>query len=291
MNYTQIRAFHHVARAGGFSRAAAALNQTQPALSEQVRRLEQAHDVLLFHREGRRIRLTEAGEALLMRTRAFFEAEEQIEAHLQAARAAPAGALRIMADSAVHITGALAAFRARHSQVFVQIRTGNSTEVLRALRRYEAEIGIVGSLERAPDLTASDLGTTPIVAITARGGPGCSQGVLRLRDLAALPLILRERGSRTRAALEAAARAQGLRLVPAVEVEGREAMREMVASGAGVGFISEAEAGQDPRLLRLPLAGEGLSMTETLVSLAARRDVPVIRAFLAAVAADRDAPR
>ena len=74
MRYSQLRAFHHVARCGGFSAAADALNQTQPSLSDQVRKLETAHDVLLFHRDGRRIRLTEAGEGLFRLTRQFFDA-------------------------------------------------------------------------------------------------------------------------------------------------------------------------------------------------------------------------
>ena len=69
MRYAQIKAFHHVALLGGFSRAAEALSLTQPAISEQVRKLEQAHDTLLFHRDRRQGRLTEAGEALLRLTR------------------------------------------------------------------------------------------------------------------------------------------------------------------------------------------------------------------------------
>ena len=88
MRYSQIRAFHQVALHGGFSRAAEMLNQTQPALSDQVRRLEEEHDVLLFHREGRRIRLTVAGEALLILTRRFFEAEDAIAQHLEHSRSA-----------------------------------------------------------------------------------------------------------------------------------------------------------------------------------------------------------
>ena len=79
MRYAQIRAFHHVALHGGFSRAAAALHVSQPSISEQVRQLEQAHDVLLFQRAGRQVRLTPAGEDLFLLTKRFFEAEEQIE--------------------------------------------------------------------------------------------------------------------------------------------------------------------------------------------------------------------
>ena len=283
MRYSQIRAFHQVALHGGFSRAAEMLNQTQPALSDQVRRLEEEHDVLLFHREGRRIRLTEAGEALFLLTRRFFEAEDAIAEHLEHARSALAGRLRIMADSALHITAALGRFRARHPEVFVEISTGNSEEVLAALRAYEVEIGIVGSVAPAPDLEMLDLGETPIVAIAARGLLPAGTVSLRLEDLRRYPLVFREKGSRTRQGLEQEARRQGVRLTPAIEVEGREAMREVVASGAGVGFVSEAEQGYDPRIEKFLLSGVGLSMTETAIHLTMRRELPVIRAFMAEI--------
>jgi len=283
MRYSQIRAFHQVALHGGFSRAAEMLNQTQPALSDQVRRLEEEHDVLLFHREGRRIRLTEAGEALFLLTRRFFEAEDAIAEHLEHARSALAGRLRIMADSALHITAALGRFRARHPEVFVEISTGNSEEVLAALRAYEVEIGIVGSVAPAPDLEMLDLGETPIVAIAARGLLPAGTVSLRLEDLRRYPLVFREKGSRTRQGLEQEARRQGVRLTPAIEVEGREAMREVVASGAGVGFVSEAEQGYDPRIEKVLLSGVGLSMTETAIHLTMRRELPVIRAFMAEI--------
>ncbi len=285
MRYSQIRAFHQVALHGGFSRAAEMLNQTQPALSDQVRRLEEEHDVLLFHREGRRIRLTEAGEALLILTRRFFEAEDAIAQHLEHSRSALAGRLRIMADSALHITGALGRFRTRHPEVFVEITTGNSEQVLAALRAYEVEIGIVGSVDPAPDLEMFDLGETPIVAIAARGLLPAGTVSLSLADLRRHPLVFREKGSRTRQGLEQEARRQGIRLTPAIEVEGREAMREVVASGAGIGFVSEAEQGYDPRIERVLLSGVSLSMRETVVHLSMRRELLVIRAFMAEIVA------
>lgn len=284
MRYTQLRAFHHVALTGGFSRAAAALNQTQPTISDQVRRLEEAHDVLLFHRDTRHVRLTEAGQGLLRLTRRFFEAEDEIAAYLDRARAAPSGELRIVADSAVHVTPAIGRFRVAHPQVSITLRTGNTEDVLSRLRTYEAEIGIVGNLGPAADLDRIELGHTPIVAIAAHGLVPGDQADIAFRDLARWPLVFREPGSRTRARIERAASEAGLSLVPVIEVEGREAMREVVASGAGLGFLSEAEFGHDTRLRKLSLSGADLDMTETLVTLAARRDVPAIRAFLKSVA-------
>lgn len=282
MRHSQLRAFHHVALHGGFSRAAEALNMTQPSLSEQVRRLEQTHDVLLFHREARQITLTVVGEALFRLTREMFEVEDRIGAFLDQSRAAVSGTLRIVADSALHITEAVGAFRTAHPRVFVSIHTGNTEEVLRRLRNYETEVGVVGNLVEAPDLDLVDLGRTPIIAIAATGYLP-SGAALGFADLARYPLIFREPGSRTRANIQEEAARQGVPLRPAIEVEGREAMREVVAAGAGIGFVSEAEFGHDRRLVRLPIADVDLGMSEAVVTLKARRDVPVIRAFLAAV--------
>lgn len=283
MRYSQLRAFHHVALHGGFSRAARALNISQPSVSDQVRQLEQRHDVLLFAREARQVRMTEAGEALFRLTSEMFEVEDRIGALFDESRAALSGHLRIMADSAMHITDAVRRFRAASPDVFVTIRTGNTEDLLRRLRNYEAEIGVVGNSISAPDLDSIDLGRTPILALVAKGYLPQGTRKLQFRDLGQYPLIYREIGSRTRAQVEEEADRLRLGLTPSIEVEGREAMREVVASGAGIGFISEAEFGHDRRLKAIPFEDVDLGMSESLVTLSARRDVPLIRGFIKAV--------
>ena len=279
MRYTQLRAFHYVSLHQGFSRAAEAINQTQPSLSDQVRRLEQTNDTLLFHRERRQVRLTQAGEELFRLTREFFDVEERIEDFLDRKRSAISGKLRIVADSALHITSTIGAFRADHPNVLLSIHTGNTEEVLQRLRNYEAEIGVVGSLDPMPDLELVDLGLSPIVAIACKGYLPEKTAFLRFTDLQKHPLIFREQGSRTRANILAEARRQKVPLAPSIEVEGREAMREIVATGAGIGFLSEAEFGHDDRLAQIPIEHMELAMSEAIVTLKARRDVPMIRAF------------
>ncbi len=280
MRYSQLRAFHAVATHGGFSRAAGALHLTQPAISEQVRKLEQAHDVLLFLRDRKRVSLTPQGEALLLRTRPFFEMEQQIAEFLSESRTAPDGVLRIIADSAHHVTGALEAFRKRYPNVFVTLRTGNTEEVLAALRNYNAEIGVVGAVDQSGDLECRDLGSSAIIAFAAQSMAATLPAPLTLQDLKHLPLIFREPGSKTRQKLEDAAARARISLRPVVEVEGREAMREVVASGAGIGFVSVAEFGHDSRLCRLALADASLTMRETLICLRQRSDVRIIRLFM-----------
>ena len=280
MRYGQIRAFHYVALHGGFSRAAEALNQTQPALSDQVRKLEQAHDTLLFHRDSRQVRLTAAGEGLFRLTKQFFELEGGIGEYLDRSRATVQGTLRIVADSALHITEGLRRFQAAYPKVFVTLRTGNTEEVLELLRNYDAEVGIVGNLDPGSDLQTHNLGSSPIIAIAAVGFLPKGITSLRLSDLPNWPLVFRETGSYTRLSLENEAKRRKIRLRPTIEVDGREAMREVVASGAGLGFVSEAEFGHDNRLIQVPIHDIDICMTETLVHLTARTDVPVIRAFM-----------
>lgn len=280
MRYAQLRAFHHVALTGGFSRAAAALNQSQPSISDQVRKLEETHDTLLFHRDTRQVRLTSAGRGLLALTQRFFGVEEEIAEYLDSNRAVPTGQLRIVADSAVHVTAAIGRFRIAHPSVTVSLWTGNTQDVLARLRSYDAEIGVVGNLGTAKDLDRYELERSPIVAIASHGLIPGGQTEIAFSDLPKWPLIYREPGSRTRDHLEFAAKNAGITLVPSIQVEGREAMREVVATGAGIGFLSEAEFGYDQRLRKFCITGVDLGMSETLVTLSARRDVSVIRAFL-----------
>lgn len=280
MRYTQLKAFHDVALYGGFSRAAEAVRQAQPALSEHVRRLEQTYDVLLFHRDRKQVRLTTTGEDLFVLTRRLFEIEDQIGDLLSESRSVLAGTLRIIVDSAHHITDTLRRFQVHHPRVFVSMRTGNTEDVLTALRTYDAEIGIIGSTGPGRVFDVLNFGTTPIIAIAALGYVPADTGPLTLDQLAKYPLVFREQGSKTRQKLEEEAARQKVSLTPAIEVEGREAMREVVASGIGIGFLSEAEFGSDARLVKVPLRDVDMTMSETMVYLAQRRDLRLIRAFM-----------
>ncbi len=295
MRHVQLRAFHFVATEGGFSRAARALGLTQPAISDQVRALEQAHDVLLFDRSKKQIRLTPQGEQLLRITRAMFEHEARAAAFLAESRAVVAGHLRIIADSAQHVAGLLGRFRTRHPKVRITLRSGNSREVEAALAAYRAEIGVLGGSLRAARFESLLLGASPIVAFAARDLPGRPHGPATLQELARLPLVLREPGSVTRSKLEEQAREAGMELSPAIEAEGREAVREIVAAGGGIGFVSRAEYGHDPRLVMIPLAGTPPTMEETVLCLSQRKELRLIRAFMAlarqyAQTVPRDAP-
>ena len=280
MRYVQLRAFHYVAVCGGFSRAAEALHLTQPAISDQVRKLEEEYDILLFNRSKKQVTLTGIGHRLLEVTHRLFEVESQALELLSDTRALSSGSLRIIADSALHLLHIVKPFRERYPNVKVLFRTGNSEEVMSALTTYEADIGVSGEVPENREFEVLRLTSTPLVAFAAVGFLGDGQKRLGLADLAGLPLVLREQGSKTREKFERVAQRRGVKLAAAIEAEGREAIREIVASGAGVGIVSEAEFGHDPRLVKIPIEGESIQMDEALICLRERSGGKLIGAFL-----------
>lgn len=279
VRYVQLRAFHNVAIHGGFSRAAEALFLTQPAVSDQVRKLEEEYDVLLFNRNKKQVTLTHAGQQLLEVTRRMFDVEQQALDLLSESRALRAGKLRIVADAAHHLLHILAAFRRAYPTVQVSIDSGNTETVITSLHAYEADIGVLGEIPQVGDFDVLKLNSTPIVAFASRDYPLAAGESVTFAELANHPLVMRERGSKTRQKLEAMAEQCGVTLTPLIEAEGREAVREIVAAGGGIGFVSLAEFGQDNRLVPIRIDAPEMLMDEALICLRERSNGKLVHAF------------
>ncbi len=282
VRYVQLRAFHYVAVTGGFSRAAELLHLTQPAISDQVRNLEIEYDVRLFNREKKQITLSESGRKLFDITRRMFEIENEALELLSQSQAMKSGQLSIAADSTYHITEIIEQFRREYPNIFVSVSGGNTEAVIDSLNNYEADVG-VGLLSEIPNSREFDvisLGSTPIIAFAAVHSDYGSLKSVRIRDLAKIPLVMRESGSKTRFKVEELADKNGVDLQISIEAQGREAVRELVASSGGVGIVSEAEFGKDSRFVKIPISGAKLVMDEAIISLSKRKDSRLIRAFM-----------
>jgi aminoethylphosphonate catabolism LysR family transcriptional regulator len=265
MRYVQLRAFHHVAICGGFSRAAEALHLTQPAISDQVRKLEQEYDIILFNRRKKQVTLTDAGQRFLEITRRMFEIEKQALEMLSESRTLRSGSLRVIADSAHHALPIISRFRERYPGIELSIRSGNSEEVVTQLYNYEAEVGILGEVPQSRDFETIKLSSAPLIAFTATGHPLGQNESMTLEMLSRQMLVLRERGSKTRQNIEAAAGARGITLKAAIEAEGREAA---------------AEFGQDPRLVAIRISDCEVMLDQALICLRERAGGKLMGAFL-----------
>jgi len=280
MRYVQLRAFHHVAKHGGFSKAAQALHLTQPAISDQVRKLEAEYDIRLFDRNRKQISLTEKGLALLEITHRLFENENQAQEFLSQFRTTRKGTLRVVADSPHHIAQVLASYQKEFPGVFISIKSGNSEQVVERLARYDADIGVLGNLPDNQTHTIVTLNSTPIIAFARKDSRFASFTSVSFTELATWPLVLREKGSKTRSKIEEQAKAAGLTLSVRIEAEGREAVSQIVADGGGVGVVSEAEFGYHQSLCKIPICQLELKMEESIICLRERYENPLIRRFM-----------
>lgn len=279
IGYTHLRAFHAVASAGGYSRAARMLNVTQPTLSGQVKALEARYGVRLFQRRGRGVELTDLGRQLLDATRRLTTAEAEAEQLLAGARSLTGGQLRVSADAPSHVVPLLAAFGRRHPDVRLAVSFGNSGDVQASLLARRSEIGVLAELEPHPRIYALPIRRDRQLVFVDRGHPWARRRSLRLDEVAGETLILREPGSTTRAVFERALTERGISPARTIEIGSREAAREAVAAGLGIGVIFESEVLRDGRLHTLAVSDAKLEAVQYAACLEDRRAVRVVRAF------------
>lgn len=251
MYHAQLRAFHAVATHGGFTKAANHLGVSQPAVSDQVRKLEERFSVLLFNRHKRSVFPTELGERLLDITRRQFELEKQAIELLTETQSLNVGHLKVTADSPLHIIQIIGMFHQQYEGISISLKTGNSDDVLEQLFSYKADIGVLGHSPEDDRLVVLPLRDDPLVAFVSWDHPWATRSEVSIHDLKGQPLILREEGSRTRRIVENEFTRLGFEPNVIMDVTGQEATREAVAANIGVGIVSRPEFGHDTRLKRL----------------------------------------
>jgi LysR family transcriptional regulator, low CO2-responsive transcriptional regulator len=275
-----LKAFHAVAMAGSFTRAAAAVGLSQPTLSSQVALLEASHDVTLFDRKRHGVTLTPMGKRLLDLTQRIFAAEDEARALLQGARTIQKGHLRIAADNASHAMPVLARLRSVNPGLTFSMTIDNSTNILQRLLDYEADIGVMARLSSDPRIASIRLKSDRLVLFVPADHRFAGRGTILITDLEGVDIVIRELGSVTREVFEAGLAAAAVRPGQLVEVQSREAVREAVAAGFGVGVIFESELGHDPAFRPLQVKGADLRVAEYVACLESRRHLATIAAFL-----------
>lgn len=254
-----------VARLGSLGRAARELGITQPAASSRVRTMERMLGVALVERSPRGSRLTDAGVLVTDWARRIVEAAEAFDAGAQALRGRRDSRLRVAASMTIAeylLPGWLIALRTRRPGTAVSLFAGNSSAVAERLLAAEADLGFVEGLAVPPGLDGAVIGHDRLVVVTAPGHPWARRRTpLDAAELAATPLILRERGSGTRQVLDAALASHGGVAEPLLELASTTAAKAAVVSGAGPSVLSELAVGEElaaRRLVEIPVPGVGL---------------------------------
>lgn len=280
MNLTQLRSFHAVASSGGFVAGAATLNVSQPTLTAQIKALEAEFGVELFYRRNRRSELSPSGRDLHAITMRLFAEEKEAREFLSAAQGLHAGHLRIGAVGPYHVTEMLAAFNQRYPGITLSMSMGNSSEVQSDLLDYKADVAVLAHIDPDERLITIPYRRHPILVFMPADHRLARRKSLRMQELADVPFVARELGSTTRRAFEAAALAKGIALRTIIEIGSREAIREAVIRGIGIGYVSEAEFIPDARLRAVRIADAEVFTAAHVVVLRERQHSRIIKAFL-----------
>lgn len=245
MTLDQLRIFVEVAERQHLTQAAAALALTPSAVSAQVKALEERYGTPLFNRIGRRIETSEAGRLFLQEARRTLASARSAEQTLADLSGLKRGWLSIQASHTIAsywLPAYLVAFRKAYPQIELAVTVDNTDKVARAVLEGTADIGFAeGEVEDAA-LAVLPVAEDRMVVVTAPGHPWADGRKLAPADLAAASWILREQGSGTRSAFEAALRALGVdpgALEVALTLPSNEALRSAVMAGPYATAASE----------------------------------------------------
>lgn len=282
--FRQLAAFHAVARLGSVSRAAGELHLTQPAVSIQLKLLEEAAGAPLLERQGRGIRLSAAGEVMADYAARILDLWREAGDEMAAQRGVFSGTLRVGAVTTAEylLPPLLVAFASEHPDVKVKLRVGNRDEIVAMLGGQEVDIAIMGRPPGELKTLSVAFAKHPMAFLAAPSHPLMSRRDLTLADLAGANLLVRERGSGTRTTLERLHKDAGLPLRIGSEMSSNEAIKQMCAAGFGAAFLSLHTCGLELRaglLALLPMAGNPLEREWHAMHLASRRLPQVASAF------------
>ncbi|WP_291588291.1 LysR substrate-binding domain-containing protein [Comamonas sp. UBA7528] len=283
MSNARYRTFVAVAHHGSLSAAARALGVSQPTVSTQIAALERQSQVELFHRQGYRMALTTAGSKLLSLAQRLLALESEAAFFLRDSGKLHQGELKLGAVGPFHVIEMVAAYRARYPGMQLSIRMGNSQQVLHDLAHYSTDVAVLAGLYERPELLAREYARHAIILFAHVEHPLARHDEVDITALHGQPLLLREPGSTTRAAMEQALRAAGVQPQLGLEIGSREAIREAVARGLGIGAVSEAEFIPDTRFKPVRIAGTPACTTTYLYCMQERSDSVLVRSFWDAV--------
>ena len=298
INFHQLRIFFEVARRASFSRAAEALDITQPAVSIQVQELERAMGLPLLHRRSRGIQLTEAGETVYDYANRIFSLSEEMQGAVEDLKGLTIGRLVLGASTTPGeyiLPVAIGRFRQLYSGIQVDLRISNTRAIIAQVLRRELDLGMVGAEPENRDGSLSTMlyATDDIVLVTYPSHPLARRGPVSLKEIMDEGLVVREEGSATRKTAEECFAARGIEPRVVIELGSNQAVKLAAQAGVGVGVISRHGIGAETKAgLLVALDVEGWSCTRPLmlIYLKERRLSPAQRAFLELLETERPLP-
>ncbi len=290
----QLDLFAAVARTHSLTRAAAEVHLTQPAVSMQLKQLEEAVGLPLLEPAGRGVQLTEAGREFAENVEEVLERVQHLEELAARWRGARSGRVRlgVVSTAKYFVPRLLAQFLRAHPGVDFRMTIHNREQILEELRANTLDFVIMGRPPEGIDCVSRPFAPNLLGIVAAPEHPLSRRRGLGLAELADEAFIVREHGSGTRAAMERFFALHRLKFRTSMEMASNESIKQAVIAGLGLGFLSlhtvrnELAAG---RLVLLDVEGLPIERHWYLVRRTARRLVPAAEEFGAFLASEAEA--
>lgn len=295
VNLNQFRAFYLTAREGSVTRAADLLHVTQPAVTMQLKALQQEVGVKLFAKYGKNIRMTDAGRAMFEYAQRLFAIVEEVEYALQGYAHGTQGSLTLgtTRSFARHLMpGLLSTFQEKHPKVKVMLAEGNSREIALGLVRFEYDLGIIGRMPVDDRLEVVPFSREEFSLVVPMNHRLAGRKEVSLDELSHEPIIIREEGSGSRHAIVSLLESHQFEPSFVLQAGSVEFIKEYVIKGRGISFLYLPEIEREARqglLKPLPLKEGPLYVQTDIVFPKGAELSPPAEAFLDLIPRDQPA--
>jgi DNA-binding transcriptional LysR family regulator len=282
----QLKVFEAVARLSSFSRAAEELHLTQPAVSTQVRKLQEHAGLPLFEQLGKKIHLTPAGAQMLQCSREIIQKFQEAEEAMAQFKGVSGGRLKVSVISAgdYFFPSLLVEFAQRHPGVTLDFGVCNREELLAQLAANLTDLAVMVRPPEDLDTLAEPFAPHPYVVVAPAGHPLAGSRRIPVARIAREPFVVREHGSDTWNSMREGFGPALAGLNIAMEIRSTETIKQAVAAGMGVSFLSAHTISrelQSGSLTVLDVQGFPLMLHWYVVHRRTKRLPPVAQAFKA----------
>jgi DNA-binding transcriptional LysR family regulator len=267
LNLNQLRVFHFVAKYGKLSLAAERLMVTQPAISMQLKALEEQYEAPLFKKFKKKLELTETGLRLFRITEKIFELVDKADNLLTRAKGFPESILDIGVTKTflhTHFIPFVSRFQETYPDIQIHIHEGNSEEMVKSVLQDLNDLAVVGRVKYSDKIEYVHLFQGQLYLIVPKGHRLCEKPRVSIEDLDRETLVLKEKGSGTRMLVQNVLEEKGIFPRVIIETGNDECIGEVVKAGKGItvmardGLQNEIELG---RLKSIPLQDEQMSFS------------------------------
>ena len=236
----QLQVFEAIAKHGSFTRAAEELFLTQPTVSQQMKQLTKAIGMPLFEQIGKKIYLTEAGEAVLKSSHDISAKFTDLEMTLADLRGMKQGKLRLstITTAKYFVPRLLGPFRQLYPGISISFQVTNRQQVLERLDENLDDLYFIGQPPASADVSVRPLMENPLVVVAPHDHPLVHEKSIPLERIAQEPFIMRESGSGTRMAVEGFCAENHVEMSVVMEIGSNEAIKQAIVGGLGISVLS-----------------------------------------------------